>query len=385
MKKISVLITMVIAFTFLPNRVVAAEDSTSEILKNQQQTFGISDFIKETEKYSKDALDDIDIQNLLNSAISGNIDNKGLLKKIINLLGVDILSTLKIFISILVIILIHSILKSFAEDLNNSEVSKIIYYVQYILIVTIVMNNFYDIFKNITDTIKNLTGFANILVPLLVTLMTFTGSITTSNIIQPILLFIIQFIGKIMQDLIMPFVSIIVAISIVSKLSEKIQIEKISKFMKSTVVWFIGIILTAFVGVLSLEGTLTASIDGITAKTAKAAVSNLIPVVGKILGDGVDTILGCGVILKNAVGIVGVIIVIGICAIPIIKLATFGIMYNILSAVAEPIADNKIVKLLEEFGGIFKLLFAIMCSISFLLIIGITLVIKISNSGMMYR
>ena len=140
---------MVIAFTFLPNRVVAAEDSTSEILKNQQQTFGISDFIKETEKYSKDALDDIDIQNLLNSAISGNIDNKGLLKKIINLLGVDILSTLKIFISILVIILIHSILKSFAEDLNNSEVSKIIYYVQYILIVTIVMNNFYDIFKNI--------------------------------------------------------------------------------------------------------------------------------------------------------------------------------------------------------------------------------------------
>ena len=385
MKKISVLITMVIAFTFLPNRVVAAEDSTSEILKNQQQTFGISDFIKETEKYSKDALDDIDIQNLLNSAISGNIDNKGLLKKIINLLGVDILSTLKIFISILVIILIHSILKSFAEDLNNSEVSKIIYYVQYILIVTIVMNNFYDIFKNITDTIKNLTGFANILVPLLVTLMTFTGSITTSNIIQPILLFIIQFIGKAIQDLIMPFVSIIVAISIVSKLSEKIQIEKISKFMKSTVVWFIGIILTAFVGMLSLEGTLTASIDGITAKTAKAAVSNLIPVVGKILGDGVDTVLGCGVILKNAVGIVGVIIVIGICAIPIIKLATFGIMYNILSAVAEPIADNKIVKLLEEFGGIFKLLFAIMCSISFLLIIGITLVIKISNSGMMYR
>ena len=385
MKKISVLITMVIAFTFLPNRVVAAEDSTSEILKNQQQTFGISDFIKETEKYSKDALDDIDIQNLLNSAISGNIDNKGLLKKIINLLGVDILSTLKIFISILVIILIHSILKSFAEDLNNSEVSKIIYYVQYILIVTIVMNNFYDIFKNITDTIKNLTGFANILVPLLVTLMTFTGSITTSNIIQPILLFIIQFIGKAIQDLIMPFVSIIVAISIVSKISEKIQIEKISKFMKSTVVWFIGIILTAFVGVLSLEGTLTASIDGITAKTAKAAVSNLIPVVGKILGDGVDTVLGCGVILKNAVGIVGVIIVIGICAIPIIKLATFGIMYNILSAVAEPIADNKIVKLLEEFGGIFKLLFAIMCSISFLLIVGITLVIKISNSGMMYR
>ena len=136
---------------------------------------------------------------------------------------------------------------------------------------------------------------------------------------------------------------------------------------------------------MSLEGTLTASVDGITAKTAKAAVSSLIPVVGKILGDGVDTVLGCGVVLKNAVGLLGVIVIIGICAMPIIKLATFSIMYSLLSAVAQPIADGKIVKLLDEFGGVFKLLLAILFSVSFLLIIGITLVVKISNSGMMYR
>ena len=385
MKKNIFLILTSVVFIFIPNIALAEELSESQILKMQGETFGISDFIKETEKYSKDVFPNIDIQNMLNSAVEGKVDNKGFLKRILNLFGNDIISTLKTFISILVVILIHSILKAFADDLNNSEVSKIIYYVQYILIVTIIMNNFSEIFNSISDTINNLTGFAHILVPLLVTLMAYTGSITTSSMVQPILLFLIQFIGKLIQDLIMPFVSIIVVISIVSKLSEKIQIEKISKFMKSSIVWFLGIILTAFVGVLSLEGTLTASVDGITAKTAKAAVSNLIPVVGKILGDGVDTVLGCGVILKNAVGIVGVIIIIGICAVPIIKLATFGIMYSLLSAVIEPISDCKIVKLLEEFGGVFKLLLAILCSISFLLIIGITLVIKISNSGMMYR
>ncbi len=56
--------------------------------------------------------------------------------------------------------------------------------------------------------------------------------------------------------------------------------------------------------VVSLEGTLSSSIDGITAKTGKAVVSSAIPVVGKILGDAVDTVLGCGLILKNAVGII---------------------------------------------------------------------------------
>ena len=106
---------------------------------------------------------------------------------------------------------------------------------------------------------------------------------------------------------------------------------------------------------------------------------------GKVLGDGVDAILGCGVILKNAVGIVGVIIIIGICILPIIRLSIFSIMYSLTSSLIEPIADGKIVKLLDEMSGIFKLMLAVLCSVSVLLIIGVTLVIKISNSGMMYR
>ena len=124
---------------------------------------------------------------------------------------------------------------------------------------------------------------------------------------------------------------------------------------------------------------------GITAKTTKAAVSNFIPVVGKILGDAVDTVIGCSNILKNAVGIVGVIIILSICIIPIIKLATLMAVYYLGSALCQPIADDKIVKLLGQIGGTFKLLLAIMCSISVMLIIGVTLVIKISNSGVMMQ
>lgn len=103
------------------------------------------------------------------------------------------------------------------------------------------------------------------------------------------------------------------------------------------------------------------------------------------MGDSVDSVLGCGLVLKNALGVVGVIIIIGICAVPVIKLAILSVMYNVSSAIIEPLADEKIVKLLEEFGDIFKLLLAILCSVSVLLIVGTTLVIKISNSGMMYR
>ena len=195
----------------------------------------------------------------------------------------------------------------------------------------------------------------------------------------------INFIGNIIQNLIIPFVLVLTSLVIISKISDKVHIDKLSKFFKSGIVWFLGIVLTVFVGVVSLEGTLSSSVDGITAKTTKAVVSSAIPVVGKILGDAVDTVLGCGIVLKNAVGLVGVVIVIGICIMPILKLFVLSVSYKLLSTVVQPIADEKIIDLLEQIGDIFKIFLGILCAISFMLIIGTTLVLKISNGTMMYR
>ena len=367
------------------NETESSEITDEEIMSWAQEQFNISDFVKEAEKYTGDFLDDMSISDILNSAIKGEIDNQTFYQKVLKILGSEVNSSLKILISILVIIIIHGILKSITDNLENNNISQIIYFVQYILIVTLIMSNFTEIVNLLKNTANDLVGFINLLIPLLLTLMIYTGSIATSTLLEPIILFAINFIGNIINEILIPIVLIIVVFSIISKISEIVQIEKLSKFLKSGVTWFLGVVLTVFVGIVSLEGTLSSSVDGITAKTAKAAVSTVIPVVGKILGDVVDSVLGCGVILKNAVGIVGVIIIIGICILPIIKIATLSIIYSLASAVVQPIADDKIVKLLDEMSGVFKIMLAILCSLSVMLIIGITLVIKISNSGMMYR
>jgi len=122
-----------------------------------------------------------------------------------------------------------------------------------------------------------------------------------------------------------------------------------------------------------------------TAKTAKAAVSNFIPVVGKVLGDSVDTIIGCGNILKNAVGVIGVLVIAGIVVLPILKLSVLWISFYILSGVCEVVADEKIVKLISQISDSYKILLAILFSVSVMFIVGITIVLKITNSALMYR
>ena len=378
------IITLVFITIFIPINLVWAE-SENETIKEQQGEFKIQDFLKNSKEYTGEFFEDIDINEILDGAIKGEVDNSTLLKKTLNLLGKEVVDNIKAIVSVLAIIVIHSILKSISESLENDGIAKLIYYVQYILIVTIIMTNFSDIVELVQDTTSNLVGFMNMLVPLLISLMLYTGSITTSSIIEPIILFMINFIGNMIQNVIIPFVLILTSLVIISKISDKVQIDKLSKFLKSGIIWFLGIVLTIFVGVVSLEGTISSSVDGITAKTAKTVVSSAIPVVGKILGDAVDTVLGCGIILKNAVGLVGVIVVIGICIMPILKLAVLSTFYKLLATLVQPVADGKIVSLLEQIGDIFKIFLGALSAISVMLIIGTTLVLRMSNSSMMYR
>lgn len=360
-------------------------EDTSAILEEQKNSFGINSFIQNAKKYTGEFFENIDIDSIFQNAIQGKVDNSNIYKRILNLLGKEVKMGLTSMVSILAIVIIHSILKSISENLENDNLSKIIYYVQYIAIVTVIMTNFSSIISMIKDTANNLVGCMNSLVPILISLMLYTGSITTSSVLEPIILFMINLIGNLINTILIPATLIIATLSIVSKIGDKVQIDKLSKFFNSGIVWILGVILTIFVGVISLEGTLSSSVDGITAKTTKAIVSSTIPIVGKILGDAVDTVLGCGIILKNAIGFIGVIIILGICVMPILKLAVLTVSYKLLAGLCEPIADVKIVKLLEQMGDIFKVLMAILCSISVMVIIGTTLVIKISNSGMMYR
>ena len=260
---------------------ISYAENTNEEMEKQKEEFKIEDFINESKEYSGKFFEDIDIGQMLDSAINGEIDNSEFINKIFSLFGSEIKSTIKTIVSILLIIIIHSILKSISENLENENIGKLIYYVQYILIVTIIMGNFSEIVKLVQETTNNLVGFMNALIPMLMALLMYTGTITTSSVIEPIILFIINFIGNMIETIIIPLVLVFTSLIIISKISDKVQINKLANFLKSGIVWFLGIVLTIFVGVVSLEGTMTATVDGITAKATKAVVSSAVPVVRK--------------------------------------------------------------------------------------------------------
>lgn len=279
-------------------------------------------------------------------------------------------------ISILIVIIIHSILKSICENLGNEQTGKIGYFVQLIILITILTKVYAEILTQVRETLEQISSFVYMLIPLYMSINIASGNITTATSTQAVILVSTNIITTFINQILIPIIVIATVIGIISNISDEVHMNKLSKYMKSISIWILCIFLTVFTCILTMEANLGQGVDNLTAKTSKTVVSTTIPIVGKILGDTVESVLGCANVIKNAVGALGIIAVFIIGIVPIIKIGIVTLFMYLISGIAEIIADKKIVYVLEQIGDSCKVLLASIASVSMMLIIGLTITMK---------
>ncbi len=354
-------------------------NGTSELIDSQKENFGISAFLEKSKEYTKNSFPDLDLNSVFDSGIQGKLNISGFWGFIVELFGEELKSGISGAIAILIVIIIHSVLKAIIENLSDNNTGQIAYFVEYLAIISIITANFGDILLVTKNAINELINFMRLFIPILIALMFTTGKLASSSGLGSVIIIFINIIGTIISSVLIPLIMCSTVLGIVNSFSDKTQTLELSRFIKSVVLWILGIILTVFVCSLTFQGILSSSVDGLTSKTAKAAVSNFIPFVGKIMGDTIDTVIGCTNILKNTFGIIGVVILIGISIAPIIKISIIWFLIKLICAVCETIADPKIVKLLAGISESYKLLFGILMSCSIMFIVGITVVLRMTS------
>ena len=147
--------------------------------------------------------------------------------------------------------------------------------------------------------------------------------------------------------------------------------------LAGAVCWLLGVSFTVFLGAMSLQGVTSASIDGVAIRAAKYAVDNFVPVVGGMFSDTMDTLVGCTLIVKNALGVAAVLVLIGALIGPMIRTLAIVFMLRLSAALLEPIADGDIVCAIGDFSRTIVLFFITMLCVGtmyFLLIVQVLLV-----------
>lgn len=329
---------------------------------------------------------DINIKEFLKSVVTGQqpIDTKAIFSKLSNLFLNEISDNLKLLSQILIIAIISAILNNMQSVFEGSTISGLANYITYILLAILITGSFYQIIEITRDTINSMVNFMQIILPVLLTFLVLAGGPNTKLIFHPMILATVNVIGALVKNVIFPLVYFSFIISILSNLSQRMELKKLSELGRQIVVFIISASFTVFIGIITIYG-LSTKIDGITIRTAKFAVDRFVPIVGGFLSDAVETVIGASAILKNGIGIIGLLVLIIITAIPIIKISTLLLIYKITGAVIEPIVSKNVSNLLNDVSKSFLLILISTVSVAIMFFITITIIVDTGNNLLMIR
>lgn len=383
MRKITVLLFILVAMCPL---CVHAEDD-ADLIDEYISFYGneiersAGDSISEIE----DIVPDFSVSEILKSSAKGNLSFNPaemlnyLIKKILS----EVYSVFKIMGIVLALSVLCSYLTNLSSGFGKDGVSGTAYFICYIVVAGISATAFFEIVTITKTAIENMALFMHTIVPLTIALLMSSGLIISAEALEPMLFIVIEASVTVIKTVFIPLLIAGAAVNVANNISEKFNAEKLVALINNVVKWGLGVILIVFTGVASIQSMASSAVDGMSLKITKYATSNLIPLVGGILSESVETVMNCSVIIKNSVGIVGVIALALLAVGPLIKIAASLLVFRITAAVAQPISDARIVKCLSSLANIISMMFAIVASISVMFIIILTVMLNAGNTAIM--
>ena len=227
------------------------------------------------------------------------------------------------------------------------------------------------------ETITGMTGRMDKLLPLLLTLLTALGGNASSAFLHPMVVAASGSMVFLAREVILRLVMCTCAVTTVNHLSDRAHLTRMARLLRSSVCWLLGVSFTVFLGAMSLQGVCSASIDGMVIRAAKYAVDNFVPVVGGMFSDTMDTLVGCTLIVKNALGVTAVFVLLAEILGPMMRTLAVVAVMKLSAALLEPVADGDIVQAIGDFAGTVVLFFITMLCVGtmyFLLIVQMLLV-----------
>jgi stage III sporulation protein AE len=367
------------------------ENISADIIRQQADSDGIRQIEDQLRKHSgkeaADLLEGYDPRNLITDAASGRLEFnvRGIASNVLNFLLKEIYQNIGLLIKIVVLVILCALLKNLQTSFMSESVGEVAFFVCYIVIVSVLLVSFSTAMTMGMEIIDGMVGFMYATVPVLITLLVTGGNITSGGIFQPVMLMVVEVSATVIKSLFMPLIFLSTILSIINNISDKIQLSRLTALIRQITGWALGAILTVFIAVVSLQGSMGAVVDGVTSKAAKFAISAFIPVVGKTLSDAADTVVGCTLLIKNAAGLAVMIGVIVICIVPLLKILALVALYKAASALLEPISEKRITSCINEIAGSMIYIFSLSASVAFMFLISVTALISAGNMSAMIR
>lgn len=224
-----------------------------------------------------------------------------------------------------------------------------------------------------------------VLLPVLLTLLIATGAVATTALFHPIIFISITTIGTLIKNVVLPLVFFAVVLNVISNMAPNFKLSNLANLLRTVALSLSGLFGTIFLGLLAVYGVGGAVSDSVAIRTAKFAVDAFVPIVGGMFTKALETIVSSSLLIKNAVGIAGMVGVLLIMSLPLLKIISLAFIYKLASALLQPLGEGRMVDCLDDLGNGLLTIFAVVAVTGLLFFFALTAVIGVGNLVVMLR
>ena len=280
-------------------------------------------------------------------------------------------------ITAFVLIMLASMIENMNQSFNENRTVNLIVVAVVVLFLIVVVDNVSEYSLQLID---NLILFINSLTPTLMLLLATSGKTGTAGVLNPVMIGVSSVIVLFVKNFVVPLNTISLVLKLTGCVTEKNHLTNFGNQIQKFIKWSLGFVFTIYVGIIGVVGVAAPKVDDITVKTAKYAVSNFIPYVGGMVADSVDLMLNCSSVVKNSVGIAGLVGILFIAVTPCLKILIKLIIINILGFFVSPVAGKTVIEVINSISSSIGILFAMNIVVSIMYIISVTVIIYIGGA-----
>ncbi|MCL2235183.1 MAG: stage III sporulation protein AE [Defluviitaleaceae bacterium] len=302
-------------------------------------------------------------------ALRGEIDMSmgGIFSWLLSALFAEVHTLFYILRHMLIIAILSAFFKAMTGSFKNSGISKLGFYICYIVIIGLLFRTFLLALGIMTDMVSNIVFLLTGSTPVIIGLVAGGGYVASATAFAPILIFTASFLTIFLDTIMVPLLIFASAITLVNFLSDKETFDGLSEVMHKGIGFALKGVALVFMGVLGFQRIATPILNTVALRGARTAVG-AVPAVGGVLTGAIDTAVVYSQALRGAVSSALLIAVVSVSVVPILQIVAFILVYKVTAVLISPICDERIVDAIDAVGNYTALILGVCLLAAFLFV-----------------
>ncbi|MDY3030595.1 MAG: stage III sporulation protein AE [Clostridia bacterium] len=290
-------------------------------------------------------------------------------------------SSVKIVLNLMLISVLSSVVNVLSSSFGEKTSSEAAFFACFTLMSGLSLQCFMTALDYGAEVINTMTNFITKLSPAFMLMIAACGAPASAAAFRPVLSGAVYVISLLIKHTLMPLMTFGAVLGVAGNISDKVQITNFCRVVRSITKWLMAAVITIFTGISAIYGFSAPALDAMSTKAVKFAVGSLVPVVGGFLSDTLETVISGTRLMKNAVGTAGIVVLLSACVLPVIKIGVIQLVLRLASAVAEPVTDRRISRMLWDISEAVTTVFGVVIMTAVLFLINISIILLFTSGG----